>query len=74
MVEQLAGLASVLAGDQLHLAEHAHGAIGDVFQVADGCRDHIQPAGHVFEYAAKDSGNAESAAPARLRFVPHYRV
>jgi hypothetical protein len=41
MVEQLSGLAGILAGQQVDLAEDADGAVGDVFQVPDRCGDQV---------------------------------
>ena len=44
MGQQLAGVASVLGGDQVHAAEDAQGAQGDVLEVADGRGDDVQRA------------------------------
>ena len=46
VVQQLAGLPGVLAGDEVGLLERAHRAIGDVFQVSDGGGDQVEQAGH----------------------------
>src|ERR1700722_4995398 len=51
MVEQLARLPRILAGDQVHLTQHADRAVGNVFQIADGGRDHIEAAGHILSMA-----------------------
>jgi len=40
--EQLGGLAGVLAGDAVDRGEHAQGAEGDVFEVADGRGDEVE--------------------------------
>ena len=42
VVEELCGLAGVLAGDAVGGAEDAESAEGDVFEVADGCGDEIE--------------------------------
>src|SRR5205809_3838567 len=36
VVEQVASMARILTSDQVHFAQGAYGAVGDVFQVADG--------------------------------------
>ena len=46
VVQQLAGLAGILASHQVHFAEDAQGAQGDVLEVADGSGDEIERAGH----------------------------
>jgi hypothetical protein len=46
VVEELARLAGVLAGDEVGLFEGADGAVGDVLEVADGGRDEVKGAGH----------------------------
>src|SRR5690606_14210928 len=43
MVEQPAGPAGILGGDELRLPKDPDGAHGDVFQVPDGRRDDEQP-------------------------------
>ena len=42
MAEQLQGLPRVFAGDQVNFFEHAQGAQGDVFEIADGGGDQIE--------------------------------
>ena len=42
VVQQLLGLASVLAGDDVCLLQHTHGAQSDVFQIADRRSHHIE--------------------------------
>ena len=44
VIEQPAGVARVLGGDQAHLAQHAQRALGDVLEVADGRRHQVQRA------------------------------
>src|SRR5262249_15453568 len=55
MVEQLARLPRIFAGDHRGFAKHAHGAIGDVFQVADRRGDQVQRARHDLEYSGTDA-------------------
>ena len=45
VVEQLLGLARVLAGDLVDRAQHTQRAQGDVFQVADGRGDEVEAGG-----------------------------
>ena len=47
MVQQVARLARVLAGDEVGLAQDAQGAHGNVLQIADGGRNEIKGASHV---------------------------
>ena len=42
MAEEFQGLARVFAGDQVNFLEHAQGAQGDVFEIADGRGDEIE--------------------------------
>src|SRR5687768_17650882 len=46
MIEELAGMTSVFAGDQIDFAQHAQGPLSDVFQIPDWSRDQIERAGH----------------------------
>ena len=41
MAQQKAGMARVLAGDDVHLAQHVQGAQGDIGPVADGNRNKV---------------------------------
>ena len=44
MGQQLAGVAGILGGDQVHAAKDAQGAQGDVVEIADGRGDDVQRA------------------------------
>ena len=47
VIQQFARLPRVFARDQIGFAQHADGAIGDVLQVPDGSRHHVEQTGHV---------------------------
>ena len=40
--QQVSGSTGILAEDKVHGLQHLEGAQGDVFQIADGGRDHIE--------------------------------
>ena len=46
MIQQPAGVAGVLAGDAVRLAQHAHGPEGEILQVSDRRGDNVQRPGH----------------------------
>jgi hypothetical protein len=48
VIQKLAGLARVLAGDQVGFTQRAKGAKRDVFEVADGGRDDVENAHVLF--------------------------
>jgi hypothetical protein len=47
VVEEFARLSRVLARDQVHLPEDAHGPVRDVLEIADRGRDEVEVARHV---------------------------
>jgi hypothetical protein len=55
-IQQLARLACVLASDQIRFFQNAHGAEGDVFQVANGRGDQIERAAQRFSSSQGGAG------------------
>ncbi len=47
MPQQRGAVAGILGSDQVSLGQHPDGARRHVFQVADGCRHHVERSGFV---------------------------
>ena len=61
MIQKLAGLARVLAGDDGRLAQNSHGAKGHIVEVADRRGDNVKGSGHTDSMASNlSAGRARS--------------
>ena len=46
VVQELTALARVFAGDEVRFPQQSDGAIGDIFEISNGCRDYVEHARH----------------------------
>jgi hypothetical protein len=61
----------VFTGNQINFAKHSNGAVGDVFEIANGCGNHIKGTGHAAILALPGSNQKSTVAESKSFFISH---